>query len=378
MKAKWGLALTVVAAVGLAGAWAAYAFTRPSATHAEPGVPVVLGDVTQEVVTLGAYQPTSVVEIGAQTSGQVAAVKVKIGDRVAAGQPLIQFDTTALEIKVREAKTIVQQNVAGMAQIQAQLEQDEADSQRQKALVEKGYTTQERFEQTEGQRRRNRAQMDRYRNQILNDGTSVEAAEINLARATVRAPMAGVVVEVLVKQGQQVNATDQTPILARIARLDEMVVHTPVPESDIMKVKIGQTVYFAPDNQPGKWSKGVVRSRSVLPTTQALDRDKKGLPRDGVYYDTTFSAANRDEVLLPAMTVNVRIVVAQAKGVPTMPTAALGARGPDGRFAVRVIGPDGGEIVRRVSVGARNPSTVQIKDGLKLGERVILYTEPAS
>ena len=72
------------------------------------------------------------------------------------------------------------------------------------------------------------------------------------------------------------------------------------------------------------------------------------------------------------MTAQVRIVLGEAKGVVTIPTAALSAPDADGKRFVEVVNADGGLDRRAVEVGLDDKARCEIRSGLKAGERVVV------
>src|SRR5690606_4272936 len=71
------------------------------------------------------------------------------------------------------------------------------------------------------------------------------------------------------------------------------------------------------------------------------------------------------------MTAQVHIVLGRASGVPTIPAAALGARDTDGRYSVRILGPEGQITTRKVEIGLNDKVTAEVRDGLAEGDIVV-------
>ena len=72
------------------------------------------------------------------------------------------------------------------------------------------------------------------------------------------------------------------------------------------------------------------------------------------------------------MTAQVTIVRAQAKGVVIIPASALGPRGQDGRYSVRVLGANGQPTPRHIRVGINNNVNAEVTEGLAEGDKVVL------
>jgi macrolide-specific efflux system membrane fusion protein len=93
---------------------------------------------------------------------------------------------------------------------------------------------------------------------------------------------------------------------------------------------------------------------------------------NAVFYNVLFEVDNRDRALFSDMTVQVDIETGSAKQVLAMPIVALGERGKDGRFTVQVLDAAGKQVPRQVKVGLQDGAKVQVLDGLKAGEKVLL------
>jgi HlyD family secretion protein len=145
-------------------------------------------------------------------------------------------------------------------------------------------------------------------------------AQVDLDNTAIRAPVDGVVIARNVDVGQTIAASLQAPTLFLIAQdLTKMQVDSNVDEADVGRTAMGQRVTFTVDAYPGKSFEGTVVQVRQAP--QVIE--------NVVTYDVVVSAANPDLKLLPGMTANVRILVAQHEGVLLIPNAALRFR-PNG------------------------------------------------
>jgi macrolide-specific efflux system membrane fusion protein len=93
---------------------------------------------------------------------------------------------------------------------------------------------------------------------------------------------------------------------------------------------------------------------------------------NAVFYNVLFEVDNRARKLLPDMTVQVNVDTGEAKNVLTIPTVALGDRGNDGRFTVQVLDAAGKPQPRQLRTGLQDGAKVQVLDGLKAGDKVLL------
>jgi macrolide-specific efflux system membrane fusion protein len=91
-----------------------------------------------------------------------------------------------------------------------------------------------------------------------------------------------------------------------------------------------------------------------------------------VFYNALFDIPNPEKELKIQMTAQVFIVVAQAKGALLIPTAAIGKASEGGRIQVAVLKADGGVELRTIKIGIKSEIAVQVTEGLKEGEQVVI------
>jgi HlyD family secretion protein len=142
----------------------------------------------------------------------------------------------------------------------------------------------------------------------------LQQVEVDLANATIRAPIDGVIISRNVDIGQTVAASLQAPIIFQIAAsLDEMEVWATVDESDIGRIIPGQEVSFTVAAHPGVNLRGTVKEIRLAPTTV----------QNVVTYTVVVTAPNHGGRMLPGMTATLRIVIDQRPAALRVPNAAL-------------------------------------------------------
>jgi membrane fusion protein, macrolide-specific efflux system len=334
--------------------------------------PVVVSDVEKAVLATGSLQPYEVINVGTQTSGQVMSVNVNLGDHVTPGQLLAQIDPSNLQNQLRNAESRLAERKAQVSMVTANLAMNQANVLRQTKLRDAGVGSMAQFEQAQAQMRNNQANVQQFENQVKTAEAEVELAKINLEKANIRAPIDGIVAEIVTRQGQTVNANQTAPTLVKLAKMDIMSVRAQVSEADVTKIKPGQKVYFTLLGDQEKRYYATLRMREVTPAGGVLDPAGSGPPKGAIYYNALFEVPNKSGELLPAMTAEVHVVLGEAKHVLTVPIAALGVKEADGRHLVQVIGPDGAPQERRIRIGLANSSVAEVKEGLRVGERVVI------
>lgn len=143
---------------------------------------------------------------------------------------------------------------------------------------------------------------------------NLDSAKVDLSKTSIRSPIDGVVLSVLVSEGQTVAAQYQAPELFKLAQnLNEMQVETTVDEADIGSIKSGDPVTFTVDAWPDREFKGsVLEVRKSATTTNNV-----------VTYPVIVKTDNPDMCLMPGMTATVSIATARAEDVALIPNGAL-------------------------------------------------------
>lgn len=323
------------------------------------------GDVTQTVAANGTLNPVVLVSVGTQVSGTVKALRVDFNDHVKQGQVLLELDPSLLQAQVHQSE-------ANVANATVQLEYATLAERRQSQLLAQDSTARQDHDQALQALRASRAQLQLTQAQLARDKT-------NLAYATIRSPVSGVVVDRQVDVGQTVAASFQTPTLFRIAQdLRKMQIDSSFAEADIGNIKVGQRVRFNVDAFASRNFEGSVRQIRLNPTVQ----------QNVVTYDVVVAVDNPEQILMPGMTAYVNIVVAQRKDALLIPNAALrfkppanavaaaSERKPARRDAARatVYVADGGQLKPvAIEIGIADSRHTQVLAGdLKAGDRVVV------
>jgi HlyD family secretion protein len=171
----------------------------------------------------------------------------------------------------------------------------------------------------EAQLRVTMAMLQSSQAQVKQKDAALRQALVDLEHTTIRAPVDGVVVSRAVDVGQTVAASLQAPTLFTIAQdLTKMQVETSVDEADIGRIKLDDNVSFTVDAFPGETFPGrVVQIRKAALVVQNV-----------VTYTVVVAVDNPGGRLLPGMTANVKVVVAEKPSVLKVPNAALRFRPP--------------------------------------------------
>jgi len=378
-------ALFAAAAV-LAVLAARFLFFRPAPGPAYASAPVAVADLEDAVLASGTLEAYNQVSVGAQVSGQLKSLKVALGDRVAKGQLVAEIDSLTQQNDLRNAEAALETVRAQLRSRQATLRQAELAFKRQAAMLARDATSREDYEAAEATLGVTRAEIAELQAQIAQAEIEVDTAKVNLGYTRIVSPIDGMVVAIVTREGQTVSAMQQAPTIIKVAQVDTMTVKAQISEADVVRVQPGQEVYFTILGEPDH--RYQARLRAIEPAPDSIMQDDSsslygasGASSDStssaVYYNGLFDVPNPDEKLRISMTAQVSIVLSRAEQALTIPSAALGERGEDGRYTVRVLDGQGRAQPRQVRIGLDNHVTAQVLEGLKEGERVVTGEVPA-
>ena len=365
---KIGLALGLAAVAGLIF----YTVQAPAEPPQYLLASVERADIENAVLATGLLEGIKQVDVGAQVSGQMKSLKVKLGDKVKKGQWLAEIDPLVLQNTLRQAQVDEENLQAQRRATLAQLKQTQAVYTRYRDLQEDASISRQDFESAESAYDVQRANLLSLDAQIKSAHIQIDTAKVNLAYTRIVAPIDGDVVGIVTQEGQTVIAQQLAPVLLKLADLDTMTVKAQVSEADVIHITPGQDVYFTILGEDKRYY-GKLRGTEPAPQN-FLETQTAGTPKQNtaVFYNALFDVPNPDHRLRIAMTAQVRIVLDTAQSVLTVPVAALGPRNSDGTFPVRVLDAKGQAQTRNVQTGINNNVKVQVNQGLAEGDKVVI------
>ncbi|WP_458296229.1 efflux RND transporter periplasmic adaptor subunit [Roseateles koreensis] len=347
-------------------------FTPPPAPQVATS-PVEQGDIEEAVLATGTIGAAKLVSVGAQVTGEVKRLTVALGDTVKQGQLIAEIEALTQQNTVRNAAAALDIAEAQLRSKQAALKQAQLAAARLRELVAVDAGARADLEAAEATLDTSKADIAVLQAQIVQARLAADTAKVNLGYTRVTAPMDGTVVAVVTEQGQTVNANQSAPTIIKLARLDTMTVKAQISEADVPRVKPGMPVYFSLLGEPDKRIEVKLRAVEPGPTTLATDTTTSTASTgttSAIYYNGIFDVPNPQGKLRINMTAQTTIVLAQVKNVLMVPSAALGSKGKDGRYTVRVL--EGPRIVDKpVRIGLDNRVKAQVLEGLALGDRVV-------
>jgi macrolide-specific efflux system membrane fusion protein len=371
--------LLIIAGAVLCTAIAAWLGLRPTPPPALQLAPVVRGNIEQVVEATGTLKPSRLVSVGAQVSGRIEALHVKLGDKVKAGDPIADIDSRTQRNALLSSQAAQRTARANRDALATDLRQYELTLQRQQKLMASQLVARADFDAAKAKVDATREQITALDGEIVQRQTEVDIAQTNLEYTRITAPTDGTVLAVVARQGQTVNAVQSAPTIVMLGNQDVMTVYAEISEADVVHTTVGQEAFFTILGDAGRRYSSTLRDIAPAPesitnedTSSLASPALSGGSRTAMYYNGQFDVDNTDGRLRSYMTAQVRIVLGRAHNVLTIPSAALGARASDGSYTVQVRGADGRAVARHITIGLDDQIQVEVRGGLKEGEQVVL------
>ncbi len=373
--------------------------------------------IVETVTASGKIYPEQEVKISPEVSGEIIELRIKEGDSVAAGQLLARINPATYSSMVNQAQASVSQSRATVAagreqvaQARAQMDQARATYNRNQQLFKEKVISAQEFEQAEATYKSAKASFEAAQAQVSGGQFGIEGAAANLAQAqanlrktTLFAPVSGIIAALNVKLGERVVGTAQMAgtEMMTIANLGRMEVRVDVSETEIAKVKMGDSVSIEADAYRGRKFYGVVSSVSVSSKSAGgglggaaaatADQVTNYTVRILIIAPAPVAAMANSEVpatpvvFKPGMSASVDILTRKEANTLAVPVNAVTTRDyPDSlikkgiapkqaRQVVFVLDKISGKVaLRDVTTGIQDNNYLQITSGLKAGEEVVI------
>ena len=339
------------------------------------------GNVEVTVLANGTVESDNLVSVGAQVSGQLKSLKVELGNAVKAGQLVAEIDSLPQQNTLRTRTAALNAVRAQRQAKEASLALADLTYKRQTQMYKSDAASREDAETAEANLKVLRADIASLDAQIEQARIAVDTAQLDLGYTKISSPIDGVVVAIVTKEGQTVNANQLAPTIIKVARLDRMTIRVEISEADVIRVKPGQKVTFTILGEPDHQYPAEIKSIEPAPESIAKETSATSsstAASTAIYYIGILDVPNPDGKLRISMTTQVNIVLNEATDVLVIPSAALGDRGKDGLYSVRVETAPGKTEKRRVKVGLNTNVQTEVIEGLREGQLVVIGEQMAT
>ena len=339
---------------------------------------VTRGNVEKTVVASGSVESVNEVDVGAQVSGKITKLYVKLGQEIKKGEMIADIDSTT-QINTLNTKK------AALVSYQAQLKAKKtaydvalSSYNRLSKLYTQKATSLDSLNSAKSTLDNAKAEMEAIEANIKQAEIEVNTAETNVGYTKITAPMDGTVISVPVSEGQTVNANQTTPTIVTIADLSKMKIKPEISEGDITKVKAGQEVSFTILSDSQTVYHSVIDSVDPANTTtsdssstsSSTSSSSSSSTTSAIYYYANVLIDNPNRTLRIGMTTENNIKIANAKDVLLVSNMAI--QKLDGKSFVNVLNDKNQPEQREVETGVQNDFQTEIKSGLNEGEKVIV------
>jgi HlyD family secretion protein len=383
-----------VVVLAVAAAWG-FSTLRGASSTIDPArmATVERATMTRSVVATGKIEPITKVEIKSKANGIIEKLFVDVDQVVMPGQVLAELDRENLTARVREARANLQAAEAAHTAAVAQLKKNEVEAEApdvafarrnferatqlaaQKLVaastLDEALSALEQAENRQrvaaGQLAVAQARVTEAAANVAQARAAVERAEEELANATIRAPIRATVLTRDVEIGSPVssilNLGANATLVMTLGDINEVFVRGKVDEADIGRVRLGQRARISTETFRDRAFAGRVTQISPI-----------GVEKDNVTtFEVEVSIDNASKELKANMTANAEIVLEE---LPNSLLLAEGAVVYDAQRRAFVDVVDAAEPTGRrrvpVKVGVGNGTRIQILEGLKEGDKVVL------
>ena len=351
------------------------------------------GTMVKSVVATGKVEPITKIEIKSKANGIIKVLNADVDRAVKAGDILVELDREQLAAALRGAEANLLAARASLEGAEAQLKKNIVEAEgpdeqfarraydRAQVLFEQRLIPQSSLDDAhslvdvaENRKRAaqsqlaiGRAKVTEARAQVAQAKAAADRAAEDVANATIRAPIRGTVLSRDVEIGSPVssilNLGANATLVMTLGDIEQVFVRGKVDEADIGHVRLGQPARIRVETFKDKVFNGKVTQISPM-----------GVEKDNVTnFEVRVSIDNPGKELKANMTANAEIVLEEHADALIVPEAAITYDAQKNAF-VEVVAPGTKTGRKKVAVklGVGNGTKIQILDGLKPGDKVIL------
>jgi len=316
---------------------------------------VTRGDLAVTVESTGTLEAVTSVEVGSEVSGRVLREFADVNDQVTKGQILAEIDPESLDSTLDQSQAQLRGAKDAVRLAQATASESTRTLTRNLQLGREGILSQSELDAARSTRERDDASLHSAQENARVAKAAVDLTASKRQKATIRAPIDGVVLARLVEPGQTVTAGFQTPVLFKLAQdLKKMRLNVNIDEADVSRIRSGEAATFTVEAYPGRSFPSEVVSLHVEPKVS----------QNVVTYLAVLSVENPDRALLPGMTCTATIQAETKRAVLVVPNAALRFTPPVGPGGLSKTGVNFTDGKHRVWIlqGAV-PTPIEVKTG---------------
>ncbi len=300
-------------------------------------------DLESIVSASGKVQPKRSVDISANQMGRVTRLAVEEGDRVTAGQFLLEIDPRQLEGRLQrgEAGVAAAQSRllaarTNVEQMKSRLELSRQNLKRQQDLWKEGLNTREALDRAlnevevgEADLRAREQDVLTQEQQIKSEQAGLAEAKYDLTQIVISSPMDGIVTRRSIEEGETAvvgTMNNAGSVLLTIADMSQLEAEVEVDETDIPSVQLGQLAKVTIDAVPDRSFRGRVTEIGNSPIQAATAQTGGAAQRQATTFKVVVTLEEEVPDVRPGFTCTAEITTATRAAVPAVPIQALTVR----------------------------------------------------
>lgn len=305
---KKGLLLLIVVAVTVGGffMWKSSGKKGSSSTQKYTTLPVKKADMQEVVASSGSLAPVSTTKVGALVSGEILKIYVDYNSQVKKGDLMAIIDPTQIQTEYDQALASLSTAKEDLASSKMSYDLAKSNYNRYKSLYEKDYVAKTDFEQYELAYVNAKSSLNSAQSRIVQAQASLDRAKKDLDNTRIVAPIDGIVLTKQVSEGQSLTSGFSTPEMFILAQdMTKMQIEAKVSETDVVKIKAGQTAEFTLGGYPNEKFEGIVRQ---VRTNYSGNSESSFSSSSSYSYVVVIDVDNSENKFMPGMiaTINIR------------------------------------------------------------------------
>ncbi len=330
---------------------------------------VARGQVEQTVTNsrAGTVKARRRAKLSPQEGGRVVAIPKRKGERVRAGEPVLELDASVPRARLDLARREEESATAERSRACLAAERAARELVRNRRLAREGIVSTDLLDQVESAARTAVATCEAAQATEKRGRAAIEVAERQLDYMVLRAPFDGVVAELSIEIGEWTTPSPpviQVPAVIDVIDPSSIYVSAPMDEVDAARLRAGLPARVVIDSHPGQHHPG--RVARVASYVLDVEEQNRTVEIEVELADAVFAAT-----LLPGTSADVEVILETRPEVLRIPTAAL-------LSGDKVLIVNGSRLDERaVEIGLKNWDMTEVRGGLTDGERVVVSLDKA-
>jgi len=338
------------------------------------------GDVRETISASGEIQAKVKINIGTSVAGEIKLLHVKDGQDVKAGDLLVSIDQERLKQQLTQTEAMLTAARKDEERLNSVKKRTQENTSRIEKLFRQGLVSDEEYRQALQAKESSELSLESSKANVAQNQANVAAMRDGLSKAVIRAPISGRVTGLKAEQGETaIPGMSNLPgaTLMIISDMSNINAEINVNESEVVRLKVGQTAQVTVESFPGHIFQG--RVYEIASAAEKVGQDAN------MYKVKVALEMNGGEIsrLRPGMSTRAVILTSESKNVLRVPLQSVleregsledaqkkGLLSAETRSLVMVF-KDGYASERSVITGSANTQYYEVKSGLAEGEKVL-------